>query len=141
MAQTKTQEPIDTYKKDYVYHLDYYVSSDGRYKHPYIDFIRLGESCPEGRYGTFRSFTLEYEQNMYKDDGSIPINSFPYGGIINHVSLCDIDDIYQIMKAASSQIKKLELYSPDAYQNMVSALRAAGYRRGIMYDFYIADIE
>lgn len=127
---TKTQTLTD-YKKEYVYHLGSYVSRDGDYEHPYIDFIRLGTQYPEGRYFSGREFTIEFQRNLTDDHGQKLNSGMPYGGRVEYLSLTSIDDLSKIMKEVNAQIKRLEIHSPDYYQNMVTALRAAGYRKGI----------
>ncbi len=123
------KENLETYKKTYVYHLDSYKSQNGEYLHPYIDFIKLGSSYPEGRFGTFRSFSIEFQQNLTTPETTNA--GLPYGGRVENLSLTDLDDLHKLMTAVHKQIERLQIYSQDNYQNMVTALRAAGYRRGI----------
>jgi hypothetical protein len=130
-----TKNLLDTYKKDFVYTLDTYLSCEGQYKHPVINFYRLGTAYPEGRYCSFVSFKLEYQITV-KDN-----TNKAYGGRIEYLSIDNFDSLSKILKAAQSQIERLQIHTGDAYIDMLTALRAAGYREGYRQDSYIVGIN
>jgi hypothetical protein len=129
----KTQ--LDKYTKEYVYILDEYTDCDGQYRHPVIRFYHLGTSYPEGRYCSFGAFKLEYQITV-KDN-----TNKSYGGRIEYLRIEDFNELTKILKAAQSQIDKLQIHSGDSYKDMLTALRAAGYREGVKQDSYIVAIN
>jgi hypothetical protein len=124
-------EYIENYKKEYVYSTGYYDSSNGEYRHPYIEFIRLGTKYPEGYYYSWHDFSIEFQQDLKENDGKMTNNGLPYGGTITNLKLDNIEDFTTIMKDIKKQTAKLEIYSNNKYHDIITALRASGYRKGI----------
>jgi hypothetical protein len=122
MTMTKTMD-ISTYKKKYAYEIeDGYNFKMSDYYFPTIKFYELYQY--DNKYSKYSpKFEIRYQGNI--ENG----NRKPaYGGSIEHIDLGYVGDLNTILSAASTQQKKLELYGGDQCKNMVSALRAAGYR-------------
>ena len=132
----KKEQTIYDYKKDYVYTLSDYKSQDGEFGHDSINFIHLGMGYEgEGRYGWYRDFSIEFQKDLRPTNGNhqtLTNNGLPYGGRVEWLKLEDVDNIYKIVKDIRRKSKLLDLNSPDKLSNTIAALRAAGYRKGII---------
>lgn len=129
---------LETYKKEYVYQTGEYINGD--YSHPYIVFIRLGFKYPEGYYMS-REFEIRFQRNLYKDGWKLEKPSEAYGGTVEYLHLEQIESLAKIMEAVNKQVEKLNIYGGDSYKNMITCLRAAGYRQGNDYEHHIVSIE
>ena len=142
MSTITKQNNLGTYAKTkrFVYITDptYFQSTidNTKYAHPTISFYELYEYNGQFSKG-FRKFYFQYQ--THKDDKG---NWLPaYSGNIEGCNLENLDDINKIVQAANRKQKDLNLYCGDKYHNMISALRAAGYKEGHGDDNYITWID
>lgn len=106
------------------------------YRHPVISFHELYEYSSQYP-AHFRKFYFEYQ--THKDDTGHWIPA--YSGRIENATFDNIEDINKIVNAANKKQTELSIYGGDKYQNMVIALRAAGYREGHENDGYITYLD
>lgn len=140
-TERKVKNELDTYKKEYVYHTGYYESQDKQYGFPYIDFIKLGTLYDTGfYYSSHSNFTMEFQVTLREDNGQPCTDRKTYGGSIENLRFENIQDLAKIDKVIDNQIKRLELRG-DIYHTIITALRAAGYRKVIKQENHIVGLE
>ena len=139
MSTATKANNLETYAKTkkYVYITETYYQNGGfeKYAHPTILFYELYHY--EGQYSRgFVKFKIEYQTHQ-KDGTWIPA----YAGSIEGANLENIDDIQKILHAANKKQQELNIYCGDKYRNMITALRAAGYKEGHGDEHYITWID
>jgi hypothetical protein len=129
------QLSIETYKKKYAYELSEVHWNISGYAHPIIEFYEIYKYNDHYSKSS-RRFQLQYQCNI--ENGN---HGPAYGGNIENLGIDYVEDLNAILKSAQLQKKKLEIYGKDALKNMISALRAAGYRKIVSDDHYIYNVE
>lgn len=141
MSTTTKTINMETYAKTkkYVYTTEFVVMDrliDGRqYAHPIIKFYELWQYNNQFSRG-FCKFAIRYQTHKEND-----VWKPSYSGTIEGADIDNIEDINKIIQSANRKIKELNIYSPDYYRNMITALRAAGYKEGHGDDHYITWID
>jgi hypothetical protein len=123
---------IDSYKKSYIYSENGYKSQDGLYTHPTVTIhkIDLGSKYADGYYPN-GIFDIEFLAVLNADDKGHKTNDgLPFAGTVVNLKLEHVNDLRIIAQAISKHQARLDLHSRDEHLNVVTALRAAGYRKG-----------
>ena len=138
-TETKKSRIRGNYKKDLVFQTQYVVDNDKKYAHPRIDFYELGTEYPEGIYSSSAIFSFEYQVTLINDDGKPNDNRYAYAGRIEYCHIRDIPMANKIFTATEKKIQELDIHG-DVYQQMLTALKAAGYRECVRDYPYITAI-